>query len=595
MFSQIKYRVILIFCILGVLPLGGFMIWEFKQSQDRLRDRVFEQLKTVREIKKREIEWYFSRLRDETRFFAQSNVVINAMIDFKRAFNELKPAPLPSGYPQRLRSYYLEELKPKLGPFSDSISIEIPTENASVILQNQYLIGTKAAFADIPYFDIHNKYHNAISSFINTYDLYDLFLVEDETGFIVYSVSKEVDFGTSLLSGTFANSNLGNLFRKIRYTGLKAETLMCDFERYLPSKLIPSAFIASPIFEGDRKIGTLILQVPLNKIDEITTGKKEWQAEGLGETGETYIVGSDYRMRTDSRFMIESSKKYIETALSVGISTPKEIELMQYYKTTVLFQKVHTETVEKALAKTSGTKTIIDYRKREVLSSYSPLDIKDVSWAILAEIDADEIFTSINQGARKSVFILFIVTLILIIASVLLARTIYLPIRILASGTKELGKGNFDIHINVKSKDELGLLAGTFNSTIQSLREQRQEILMQNNLLDQHKNELEAQAENLKSLNEEIVKINQHLDEKVNERTLRLKQQNEKLVEYAHINSHRLRAPVATILGLINIIKVSPNEDDKKNSLVLLEKATQELDKIVHDIQDIIDEAEFKE
>lgn len=570
------------------------MIWEFKQSQERLRQRSYEQLKTVREIKKREIEWYFLKLREETRFFAQSNVVINAMSDFTKAFNELALVHLP-GNPHELETYYKEELKSKLGPHSDSVSFEIPIDKRSVILQSQYLIGTKASFANIPYFGIHNKYHNAISSFINTYDLYDLFLVEDETGFIVYSVSKEVDFGTSLLSGNFANSNMGNLFRKIRYTGLKTETIMCDFERYLPSRLAPAAFIASPIFDGDRKIGTLILQVPLNKIDEIATGKKAWQDEGLGYTGETYIVGDDYRMRTDSRFMVESSKDYIETATSVGIATPEELAFMKYYKTTVLFQKVHTETVEKALAKTSGTLTIVDYRNREVLSSYAPLDIKDVSWAILAEIDAGEIFTSINQGARKSVFILFIVTIVLVIASVLLARTIYRPIRTLALGTKELGKGNYDVHISINSKDELGLLADTFNTTIKSLKEQRQEILTKNSLLDHQKSELEAQAQNLKSLNEEVRKINLHLDEKVKQRTERLQQQNEKLIEYAHFNSHRLRAPVATILGLINIINVSANEDDKKNSLRLLEKAAVELDKVVHDIQQIIDEAEFKE
>ena len=44
---------------------------------------------------------------------------------------------------------------------------------------------------------------------------------------------------------------------------------MCDFERYLPSGLAPAAFIAAPIFEGNIKIGTLILQVPLKKMDRV--------------------------------------------------------------------------------------------------------------------------------------------------------------------------------------------------------------------------------------------------------------------------------------------------------------------------------------
>jgi hypothetical protein len=107
--SQIKYRVLFIFAILGVLRLGGYMVWEFYRSQERLRQRSFGQLKTVREIKKREIEWYFSKLREETGFFAQSNVVINAMNAFKKAFNDLASVPFPADYSQRLELLKLED------------------------------------------------------------------------------------------------------------------------------------------------------------------------------------------------------------------------------------------------------------------------------------------------------------------------------------------------------------------------------------------------------------------------------------------------------------------------------------------------------
>jgi HAMP domain-containing protein len=572
------------------------MVWEYRQSFNRLEQRSFEQLKTVKEVKKKEIEWYFLKLREESIFFAQSNLIINAVNDFKLAFKMLDDATSSLTHQQKLQNYYTQHFKDVVNiPNVDStINKLVPTNNKSILLQNQYLVGTKETFKNIPYFEVHKKYHNAISSFINTYEFYDLLLIEDETGYIIYSVSKEVDFGTSLLSGAFADSNLGHLYRKIRYTGLKNEAMMCDFERYMPSRLAPSAFIAAPIFDGENKIGTLVLQIPLKKLDEITTGKKAWQDEGLGETGESYIVGSDYKMRTDSRFIIEFPQEYLKTLQISQAATSQEIKLMAHYKTTVLFQRINTENVSKALSKLTGTTVITDYRNRKVLSSYAPLNIKDVSWVILAEIDSNEVFESIKKDARQSIFILAIVIILLIIASFLLARTIYKPIRILAEATKVLGKGNLDVRVAVNNKDELGLLGKAFNDAAASLKEQHEQIVTKSKLLHLQKSELMTQSENLQMLNEEIVKINTNLDEKVKERTAKLEQQNNKLVEYTHYNSHRLRAPVATILGLLNVIKISSNETDLHTSLQLLEKATQDLDKVVHDIQKILEEAEFK-
>jgi HAMP domain-containing protein len=596
MLTNIKYRILILFGVLGVLPLGGFIAWQYHSSQEQLRQRSFEQLKSVREIKKKEIEWYFSKLREEAQFFAQSKLIINAMTDFRTAFFELQNQPVPADITKRLQQYYQREFLARLTASFDSLTLQslMPNNSATQFLQNQYLIGTRAAMQKFPYFDTHNQYHNAISSFIDTYELYDLLLIEDVTGHIIYSVSKEVDFGTSLLTGPFANSNLGKLFRSVRYTGLETQTVMCDFERYLPSLLAPAAFIAAPIFDGEQKLGTLILQIPINKLDAITTGKKAWEDEGLGATGEAYIVGSDYLMRTDSRFIIESPDQYIEAAQTSGIATTQQIALMRQYKTTILFQEVRTSSVERAIAKISGTHTITDYRKREVLSSFTPLDIKDVKWALLAEIDADEVFGPINSSARTSLLMLSAVVVILFLSSIMLARTIYKPIHILAEGTRELGKGNYNVQFFIKSKDELGVLAGTFNDTIRSLREQREEILLKNMQLDQQRAELAAQAENLKSLNDTITEINRTLDLKVSERTERLQKQNAKLMEYAHYNSHRLRAPVATIMGLIQIISISSGEEQKR-AIDLLNEAAKELDKVIHGIQAILEEAEFRD
>ncbi|NJL13783.1 MAG: HAMP domain-containing protein [Microscillaceae bacterium] len=521
------------------------MGWAYWNAQESLRQRAFEQLKTVREIKKREIEWYIEKLQSQASFFAQSLLVVEALKAFNSTFQQLENEILPTDYLFNLQTYYEDEFGPRL-PETASEDFHkklIPKETRNILLQKQYLMGTKATLKDADYFEVHNRFHGALTALIQAYELHDLFLIEDETGFIVYSVAKEIDFATSLLKGPHADSHFGQLFRRIRHTGLKNEILMSDFARYLPSGLAPAAFIVAPIFDGSQKIGTLALQVPLRKLDEIATSRKAWEAEGLGKTGETFLIGPDMRMRTDSRFMIESPDLYLQTLREKQLSQPADLMAMEKYRTTVLFQEVKTPSVQKALAGLSGTHTISDYRGEQVLSSFAPLEIRHVKWAICAEIDAPEIFTSIRRNAFQSIFLLLAMSLVVAMVALFLARTLYQPINQLAIGTRKLGQGDYEVRLSLHRHDELGLLAETFNQTAQALKAQREEILQKNALLDAQKSELASQTERLMTTNEEIIAINQTLDLKVQERTQRLQAQNEKLMEYAHFNSHRLRGP----------------------------------------------------
>ncbi len=71
--------------------------------------------------------------------------------------------------------------------------------------------------------------------------------------------------------------------------------------------------------------------------------------------------------------------------------------------------------------------------------------------------------------------------------------------------------------------------------------------------------------------------------------------QNEKLIEYANFNSHKLRSPVSTILGLLDLIKQDPNEEDLNDCINLLDKSTKQLDQLVHDAQNLLQDAKFIE
>jgi tetratricopeptide (TPR) repeat protein len=108
------------------------------------------------------------------------------------------------------------------------------------------------------------------------------------------------------------------------------------------------------------------------------------------------------------------------------------------------------------------------------------------------------------------------------------------------------------------------------------LYRQRKKIMLQ-------KEAIEMQAVALIKLNEELQELNRGLEDRINERTSQLTIQNQRLTEYTFINAHKLRAPVASILGLINLMpQVKPEEKDA--ILLHLKTCGEQLDTIIHEV-----------
>ena len=134
----------------------------------------------------------------------------------------------------------------------------------------------------------------------------------------MYSVFKEVDFATSLVDGPFAESNIANAFNEARHAGHHEFIELEDFEPYHPSYNLHASFISSPIYDGDDLIGVLIFQMPIDRINHVMTSDNRWEDVGLGHTGETYIVGADYKIRNQSRFLIEDYENYFKMLVEIG-------------------------------------------------------------------------------------------------------------------------------------------------------------------------------------------------------------------------------------------------------------------------------------
>src|SRR6185436_7941897 len=171
------------------------------------------------------------------------------------------------------------------------------------------------------YSELHGALHPFLRTALAKFGLYDIFLVDPRNGNIVYTVFKELDFATSLVSGPYAKTRLGDAFRASWALDKPGLISLSEFGEYLPSYNDQAAFLGTPIFDGGKKIGVLVVQVPIDKINSVMTHEAKWKERGLGDSGETYLVsGADGTPRSIARLAAEDIEGYAQSVGDAGFA-----------------------------------------------------------------------------------------------------------------------------------------------------------------------------------------------------------------------------------------------------------------------------------
>ena len=397
--------------LVSLVPLAIMGYATYRTASAALDTQAESQLTVVRTITTKQVERYFATTEDQLRTLAENPSVANALVAFRDGFSSLIaddaiPVDGQSEARQELNAFYAgdwaTEFRLRNAEDIAAATLCESLGDAAAYLQYLYIrrnenpIGSKdlldtAADASA-YSEAHAQYHPILRSFLKKFGLYDIFLVDAETGNIVYSVFKEIDFGTSLRTGSFADTSLGRVFRQAASSNRRDAVFFGHFGAYLPSFTAPAGFIAAPILEGRKVTGVIIFQLPLDRINAVVG-----ETLGMGKTGETYAIGPDRLFRTDSRFLEELGVK-------TTICNPKF--------------KVDTQAVRLALDNgSSGTGRMLDYRNKPVLSSWGSAMIhrgdgagnEPVKWAIVSEIDLTEV-TQPVQSLKKFASMIFALT-----------------------------------------------------------------------------------------------------------------------------------------------------------------------------------------
>jgi methyl-accepting chemotaxis protein len=274
----------------------------------------------------------------------------------------------------------------------------------------------------------HSRYHPWMREFMHGRGYYDVFLF-DRDGNLLYTVAKERDFATNVVSGPWADTDLGRAFRAARDNPRADFQTFFDFRAYAPSGGVPASFIAAPLLDAEGNFdGVLAFQMPIGKINALMQ-----RSAGLGQTGETYIVGRDRLMRSDSRFSEAS---------------------------TILERNVDTAPARAAVGGATGVMEGDDYRGARVLSAFSPIDFLGTRWGVLAEQDLEEALAPVVASRNRLLIQLGLVLAVTAGLGMLISRTIARPIVRMTAAMRALAAGDKTIAVPARDRhDELGEMA----------------------------------------------------------------------------------------------------------------------------------------
>ncbi len=488
---KIKQQLIIAFIAIATVSIliSSILIGTnaISESEAAIKHQVEQKLVAARDLKKSQVEDYFNLINNQIKVASSSPWLINATDSLKTAFFDY---PLQFGEKIELSTiehYYNNEFNRVYKDRNDGQSADINklftnlSDNA-LPLQQDYIalntnpLGSKDSLIktnnNSTYDRLHQEYHPALRKYLKTYGFYDIFIVEPDSGHIVYSVFKELDFATSLLTGPYRNSGLAEAFNQGMKLKNPDDSVLIDFAPYVPSYSAAASFIASPIMRNGKRLGILIYQMPIDGINDIMTNRKSWKDTGFGESGETYLVGNDNLLRSQSRFLIEDKNGYLAAMKS---QTDKAtLAKINATESAIGLQSVNNISTQRAGAGGSGVSYLKDYRGEPVISAYTPITVQGHTWALLSEIDQKEAFFHLEELIDSIILTTLITAIALILTmaglGALFTRILVRPIETFSDKVTQItSQKDLTLRVSTKGDNEFSILGVALNSMLDSL------------------------------------------------------------------------------------------------------------------------------
>ncbi len=371
-------------------------------SRESLKKGYEQKLLTLADAKEEQLKVYLQSIQEDLITLAANQQTLTALEEYSLAWTEMG-----DNQTETLQSLYI-------------------TNNANAIGEKHKLdYANDGSF----YSQIHKFHHAWFRQFLEARSYYDIFLF-DTNGNLVYTVFKELDFATNVNNGQWKDTDLGNVFREAIAMSEPGKFAFVDFKAYAPSNNVPASFVATPVFKNGQKIGVLAFQMPISRINDIMN-----KTEGLGETGEVYLVGEDLLMRSQSRLTKEN---------------------------TILVSKIDTVPAREGIVEKEGTYIGVNHKGVKSINAYQHVEFGGKNFAVIAEQDFSEVMKPADDLAMELIIATVIANIIIGIIGLVISRTITNPLGRVNEVIKSLAEGRSDIDVkDTDRKDEVGDIANS--------------------------------------------------------------------------------------------------------------------------------------
>jgi len=273
----------------------------------------------------------------------------------------------------------------------------------------------------------HEYYHPWFRDLQQSRRFQDIYLFNAE-GDLIYSVSKGADYATSLVTGEWATSGLGQLLAATMAAD-EISSYFVDFAPYAAADNTPASFIGAPVINrAGELVGVLAFQFPASRLQALFAN-----STGLGNTGEAYLVGSDTLMRTNSRFIDDNL---------------------------ILTRSVTTPAVTAALEGSAGFAYSTNFQGAKTFAAYAPLDFKGNRFAVIAEQEVGEAESGMAVLMTRFIIAGIAIAAVSVLLGLLFSRHVTQPISQMTQSMKKLADRDWDAHIpGIGRGDEIGDMA----------------------------------------------------------------------------------------------------------------------------------------
>lgn len=356
----------------------------------------------------------------------------------------------------------------------------------------------------------------------NSFPGSEVLLIRPDDGLVVFSLLGEARFMERITPDSHVGSSLYECYQRARRQ--PGDVIFEDFSTGANGSL-PRACAAKAVTLDEEVVAVLIHEFSGELINSIMSLRP-----GLGETGETYLVGPDKLMRTESRF---------GGAVSI------------------LNQFVDNRAVREGIAGYAGSSTLSNYRGARVFSVWQPIELDAIRWSLLAEIEEDEAYSGLRVSTSKLLLLWWLGFLGLVFVAYAFARRTERPLLALVRNARRLAEGSYSGQIREEAGSrEIRDLVRSFNNMGAQIRERTLAVEAARDRAEQASWEAD-QASRAKS-------------------------------DFLSKMSHELRTPLNGVLGYAQILKRDSSlGEGQRDTLDAIENCGQHLLELINDVLDI--------